>query len=106
MEPRPRLLEVRRRGASLALVGEVDLSNSELLRTELDLARAFGDGEGDVVVDFTDLTFIGSSGMHVLIETAEALGERRLVLLGDGWATYVVNLLDLTARYPNIVVAQ
>ncbi|MFD9700901.1 STAS domain-containing protein [Lentzea sp. NPDC059081] len=93
---------MRRRGASLALVGEVDLNTSDLLRSELELACA--SGEGDVVVDFTDLTFIGSSGLHVLIETAESLRERRLVLLGGGWAAYVVNLLGLTVRYPNIVV--
>ncbi|SDG85069.1 anti-sigma B factor antagonist [Lentzea fradiae] len=102
MEPKPGLLEVRRRGASVALTGEVDLNTSGLLRSELELACASGDG--DVVVDFTDLTFIGSSGLHVLIETAAALRERRLVLLGGGWAVYVVKLLDLTLRYPNIVV--
>ncbi|ANZ34799.1 hypothetical protein BBK82_00615 [Lentzea guizhouensis] len=104
MEPEPVLLEVRRRGAAVALAGEVDLNTSGLLRSELALACAFGNASGDVVVDFTDLTFIGSSGLHVLIEAAVDLGERRLVLLGGGWAVYVVNLLGLTMRYPNIVV--
>lgn len=104
MEPEPGLLEVRRRGAVVTLAGEVDLNTSELLRSELVLACAFGDGGGDVVIDFTDLTFIGSSGVHVLIETATSLGARKLVLLGGGWAAYVVNLLGLTVRYPNIVV--
>jgi anti-anti-sigma factor len=104
MEPEPGLLEVRRHGAVVTLVGEVDLSTSELLKSELALACASGDGAGDVVIDFSALTFIGSSGLHVLIETATSLGERRLVLLGGGWAGYVVNLLDLTVRFPNIVV--
>lgn len=104
MEPEPGLLEVRRRGAVVTLTGEVDLNTSELLRAELALACASGDGDGDVVIDFTGLTFIGSSGLHVLLEAATLLGERRLVLLGGGWAFYVVNLLDLTTRYPNIVV--
>ena len=104
MEPEPGLLEVRRRGALVTLTGEVDLNTSGLLRSELALACASGDGVGDVVIDFSDLTFIGSSGMHVLIEVATTLGERRLVLLGGGWAAYVVNLLGLTLRYPNIVV--
>ncbi|MFI6099178.1 STAS domain-containing protein [Lentzea sp. NPDC051213] len=104
MEPEPGLLEVSRRGAVVTLTGEVDLSTSELLRSELALACAFGDGAGDVVIDFRQLTFIGSSGVHVLIETANLLGPRRLVLLGGGWAAYVVNLLGLTLRYPNIVV--
>lgn len=104
MEPERGLLEVRRRGAVLTLTGEVDLSTSDLLRSELALACASGDGAGDVVIDFTGLSFIGSSGLHVLIETATLLGERRLVLLGGGWAGYVVNLLGLTLRYPNIVV--
>jgi anti-anti-sigma factor len=104
MEPEPGLLEVRRRGAMVTLTGEVDLSTSELLRSELAMACAFGDGGGDVVIDFSDLTFIGSSGLHVLLETATSLGQRRLVLLGGGWGAYVVNLLGLTVRYPNIVV--
>jgi anti-anti-sigma factor len=103
MEPETGLLEVRRRGALVTLLGEVDLTTSELLRSELALACASGDG-GDVVIDFTGLTFIGSSGLHVLIETAAKLGERRLVLLGGGWAAYVVNLLGLTTRYPNIII--
>lgn len=104
MELEPGLLEVRRRGAVVTLTGEVDLNTSELLRSELALACAFGDGGGDVVIDFSDLTFIGSSGLHVLLETATRLGQRRLVLLGGGWGAYVVNLLGLTVRYPNIVV--
>lgn len=102
MEPEPGLLEVHRQGALVTLTGEVDLSTSGLLRTALALACA--EGDGDVVVDFTGLTFIGSSGLHVLIETATALGERRLVLLGGGWAAYVVDLLGLTLKFPNIVV--
>jgi anti-anti-sigma factor len=102
MEPEPGLLDVRRRGAVVTLTGEVDLNTSELLRAELALACASGDG--DVVIDFSGLTFIGSSGLHVLIETASSLAPRRLVLLGGGWAVYVVNLLDLTLRYPNIVI--
>ena len=102
--PEPVLLEVTRRGAVVTLAGEVDLNTSELLRSELTMACAFGDGAGDVVIDFSDLTFIGSSGVHVLIETAVLLGARRLVLLGGGWAVYVVNLLGLSLRYPNIVI--
>lgn len=104
MQPEPALLEVRRHGAVVTLTGEVDLTTSELLRSELALACASGDATGDVVIDFTALTFIGSSGLHVLIETATLLGARRLVLLGGGWAAYVVNLLGLTLRFPNIVV--
>ncbi|SMD24868.1 STAS domain-containing protein [Lentzea albidocapillata] len=102
MEPQPDLLEVRRHGELVTLTGEVDLSNSDLLRAELALACLSGDG--DVVVDLTALTFIGSSGLHVLIETASSLGQRRLVLLGGGWGAYVVNLLGLTLKFPNIVV--
>lgn len=104
MESELGLLEVRRRGAVIVLAGEVDLNTTELLRSELAQACAFDSDGGDVVIDFSNLTFIGSSGVHVLIETATRLGQRRLVLLGGGWATYVVNLLGLTVRYPNIVI--
>ncbi|WP_434447759.1 STAS domain-containing protein [Lentzea sp. E54] len=104
MEQKTGQLRVRRHGAVVALSGEVDLNTSALLRSELLLACEFGEGDGDVVVDFTELTFIGSSGLHVLLETARVLGSRRLVLLGGGWGAYVVNLLGLTVRFPNIVV--
>jgi anti-anti-sigma regulatory factor len=107
MEPesdsRSTLLEVRRHGSVVVLRGEVDMTNSDLLRNELTNAAREG---GDVVVDFAELTFIGSSGIHVLIDLATKLGERKLVFTGGGWGTYVVNLLGLTDRYPNIVVDQ
>lgn len=77
------------------------MTNCELVRAELAQACQLG---GDVVVDFSELTFIGSSGVHVLIDIAAKLGERRLVFTGGGWGVYVVNLLGLTERYPNIVV--
>lgn len=102
-DSRSTLLEVRRHGSVVLLCGEVDMTNSELLRAELAHASRVG---GDVVVDFSELTFIGSSGIHVLIDVATRLGERRLVFTGGGWGTYVVNLLGLTERYPNIVVDQ
>lgn len=104
MEPVPGLLEVHRAGAVVTLTGEVDLNTCELLRSELARACAFGDGGGDVVVDFSELTFIGATGVHVLIETASSLGSRKLVLLGGGWGAYVINLLGLNLRYPNIVI--
>jgi anti-sigma B factor antagonist len=63
---------------TLRVEGEVDTSNTDALEEAL-LAHAGGDG--DVVVDLAQLTFIDSSGFRVLIRAAKALeGRGRLVL--------------------------
>jgi anti-sigma B factor antagonist len=50
--------------------GEVDIATSPVLRAELERL----DGDGPVVIDVTDMTFIDSSGLGVLVE---ALKRRR-----------------------------
>ena len=89
MDPESGLLEVRRRGAVVALTGEVDLTTSDLLRSELALACAFGDAAGDVVIDFSGLTFIGSTGLHVLIVDNEPLAMDALRRVLEGWGCRV-----------------
>jgi anti-sigma B factor antagonist len=45
--------------------GELDLANASTLEDELD--RAMGNGNGEVVIDMEDLSFIDSTGIALLI---------------------------------------
>jgi anti-sigma B factor antagonist len=60
--------------------GEVDLSSVELLRSQIDAARR----ERTVtLIDLSEITFMDSSGLHLLIEAAREAE-------GDGWSLFVV----------------
>jgi anti-sigma B factor antagonist len=50
---------------------EIDFLTAPLLQSELE--RAIADGEGKVVVDLCDVTFMDSSGAHVLLEASKRL---------------------------------
>jgi anti-anti-sigma factor len=49
----------------LRVSGELDLANASTLEAELD--RALGNGNGEVVIDMEDLSFIDSTGIALLI---------------------------------------
>jgi anti-sigma B factor antagonist len=57
--------------------GELDISNEEELRGELN--RGVAEGDGGIVVDLTDCDFIDSSGVRALLLGREAQRED-----GDG----------------------
>ena len=63
-------------------VGRIDSSNAPLF--ERLMKDRIDDGETTIVVDFTELTFISSSGMRVLLIGAKNLGPSggKLVLCG------------------------
>ena len=50
---------------------EIDFLTAPLLQTELE--RAIADGYSKVVVDLCDVTFMDSSGAHVLLEASKRL---------------------------------
>jgi anti-sigma B factor antagonist len=61
---------------TLALSGELDLANSETLAGEL--GRAESGGAGVIVLDLTELEFIDSTGIALLVATHHRLnGEDR-----------------------------
>lgn len=80
-------------GRGLALGGELDLSNANDL---LDLARARpAAGNGDLVVDLAEVTFMDSTGLSALVQIARLLeGKGRLILQAPGKA--VSRLFELT----------
>jgi anti-anti-sigma factor len=70
---------LRNEGGVLAIRGEVDPASAPEFRARLQVAAR--DGSGDLVLDLTDLRFIDSSGLKVLLEIAGYLGEGRTVVL-------------------------
>lgn len=87
------LLDIRRTGQPRAfrLIGELDISNSERLAAALDGEL---EGQGDITLDLSELTFIDSSGIRVLLRALDGLnGKGKLVLLAP--TSSVRNILAL-----------
>jgi anti-sigma B factor antagonist len=78
-----------RRPPAFQLRGEIDLASAGALTRELDQYAATT--TGDVRIDCRDLTFIDSSGLHVLIRLQRRLGD-----LGRG--VVIENLADPCSR--------
>jgi anti-sigma B factor antagonist len=69
-------------GGRLRLVGELDMSNADQLADMLAEIGAAGD---QVILDMSELTFIDSSGVHVILRYAVSLdGRGPIVLLNPG----------------------
>jgi anti-anti-sigma factor len=62
---------------------EIDFLTAPLLEAELN--RAIEEGDSKVVVDLCDVTFMDSSGAHVLLN-----GSKRLRALGRGFSVICV----------------
>ena len=71
MSPGPLRVDTRQngKGAVVVLEGELDLAGEGVLEQALESARAAG---GRVTVDLTDLQFIDSSGLRVLVKLHNA----------------------------------
>jgi anti-anti-sigma factor len=63
-------------GASIVMIrGEIDLSNTDTIRTDV-IDALTSDGPG-LVVDLSETTYIDSSGVRLLFDLAERLHARR-----------------------------
>ena len=84
------------------LTGEVDISNADAL---LDTLRSDQDATSDIVLDLTELTYIDSSGIRVIVVLLRELnGSARLVLrLHEGPVSRVIKISDLNS-VPNLQV--
>jgi anti-anti-sigma factor len=89
-----------RDGATIvAFHGELDLDEAPLAREALD--DALGRGGDAVTVDLRDVTFLGSTGVRILIDAqaaAQARGCRLRVVQGEGPARRLIELLGLADR--------
>jgi anti-anti-sigma factor len=88
----------------VAVRGEVDMANATELQAALDAALA--DGAGVFVVDLTEVAFLDSSGINVLLRARALLGraERELVLICPAGSVLrvleIVRLVDLIPTFP------
>ena len=82
------------RVTTLTAIGELDLVSSPVLQEELD--RAIGSDAEVIVLDLRRLSFMDSTGLHVLVKGQQRAHEasRRLVLTKG--SEQVQRLLDLT----------
>jgi anti-anti-sigma factor len=76
--------DVRNGVARLAVVGELDISVVSTLEDQLD--RVAGDGVGAALLDLRELTFMDSSGLHLLIRATDYAKQNghRLAIVGVG----------------------
>ena len=91
----------------VAVRGEVDMANAAELQAALDAALA--DGAGVFVVDLTDVSFLDSSGINVLVRTRALLGraDRELVLIcPPGSVLRVLEIVRLVAVIPTFATRE
>jgi anti-sigma B factor antagonist len=104
--PAPRLTLVDRSGVDevrLSLSGEIDLASVPELERELRDAESSRPAR--IVLDFSAVEFIDSSGIHMLVDAlqrADAAGHRLVLTHVPGHARRV---FDLTGIAPLLVVA-
>lgn len=93
------LLEIREAGQrrTFRLIGEMDISNAETLAAVLEKKA---DGGGDITLDLSEMSFIDSSGIRVLIRVMDRLqGTGKLVLLSPTRSVrHVLSLMGLEDR--------
>jgi anti-sigma B factor antagonist len=71
--------------------GEIDLTTSEALRIAMD--RAVDDGATALVLDLSDVTFMDSTALGVLVSFHRRLGERLVLAAAQ---PVVLRLLEIT----------
>jgi anti-anti-sigma factor len=78
---------------TLQLSGELDLATAPILEQALEEALA---GEGRIVLDLRQLTFIDSTGIAILINTIELAKQGRDIRFQPSTAPAVTRVLALT----------
>ena len=85
--------------AVVAFAGELDLDEAP---TAVDVLTGARDaGTHGVIADLREVTFLGSTGVRVLLEAQErieAVGRRMRVVAGEGPARRLIELLGLESR--------
>ena len=87
----------------LEVQGEVDLANHEDFYRVISQRLAGQPARGCVVLDFSGLGFIDSSGVHALIQVHQeaAASQVRLRIAGPApWVARLLRLTDLDTRIP------
>lgn len=93
------------RTAVVAVAGVVDMLTSPELESAID--TALQQKPGAVVIDFTDVEFLASAGMGVLVAAHDKAGsEVTISVVADGPATSrplkLVGIADIVKLYPSL----
>jgi anti-anti-sigma factor len=80
----------------LPLIGEYDLSNADTLAATIDAAD---DGQRTIVLDFSEVIYLDSSTLNVLVRKHRRLGSRlRLVVPASATARRIFDLSGLSQQ--------
>jgi len=74
--------------------GDIDVETAEQLREELD--GVLSSGAVYVILDASDVNFIDSSGLRVIVDVGNRLRERNGQLMIEGISAAVSRILELT----------
>ena len=87
----------------LAVGGELDLATTPQLSEALDEATA---GEGDIVLDVSELTFIDSTGLRTLLGAIEGMPQDRRLILRETQPQVirVFEIAGILGKVENLVV--
>ncbi|ABM13808.1 MULTISPECIES: STAS domain-containing protein [Mycolicibacterium] len=93
------------RTAVVAVSGVVDMLTSPQLESAID--TALSQQPAAVVIDFTDVEFLASAGMGVLVAAHDKAGsDVKISVVAEGPATSrplkLVGIADIVALYPNL----
>ncbi len=89
----------------LAVGGEIDLATAPSFEAAIDDALA--DDPPALIIDLSEVTFLASAGLQLLVATRERIGESaEFAVVADGPATsrpiQLTNLDKLFALYPEV----
>jgi anti-anti-sigma factor len=95
------LVGVAKGNPSISLTHEIDLASAGTVVSALEPLVAAG---GPVTVDLSNLTFMDSTGIHVLLDAAAALGDRGCIILhgAQGSVARVLEMTQFASLKPNI----
>ena len=85
----------------IAFTGDLDVSTRRPARDTLQ--AALGEGTGPLVLDLTDIEFLDSTGLTVLVNTAneaKRLGRPFTIVVPDGQARRTLELSGLDEELP------
>jgi len=85
----------------LAARGELDIATVPALKGEIDAASAIDPGSV-IVVDLTELTFIDSTGLHLLLRLGERFPQRLRVISDSPGVERLLDLSGARDRLPII----
>ncbi|MBA2609592.1 MAG: STAS domain-containing protein [Actinobacteria bacterium] len=89
----------------IAAVGEVDAASADVLRSAI-FEVVDGSGESNVAIDMSEVSFIDSSGLRVLIAGYKAVEAAGGALTVQAPSDAVVRLLEITGQLERFVTTK